>query len=67
MYKQKKWKNTELEKKTHLLCRTNKKENNDVEIIISGDGAEDIAAELRLTLQKVRRKRELSYYIAIRK
>lgn len=28
MYKQKKWKNTELEKKTHLLCRINKKENN---------------------------------------
>lgn len=47
-------------------CRTKKGKANDVEIIISGDEGAAIAAELKLTLQKMGRKRELNYCITLR-
>lgn len=47
--------------------RTNKRKDNDVEIIISGKDAQEIAAQFRSALKKIKRGRELSYYMTIRK
>ena len=50
-----------------LTWKTKERKENDVEIIISGSRGQEIAAELRSALKKIERKRELSYYITIRK
>lgn len=47
--------------------RTKERKDNDVEIIVSGCQGKEIAAELRYALKKIKRKRELSYYMTIRK
>lgn len=67
MYVRQKYQISAPKKKICQLCRTNGRRNNDVEIIISGDDGADIAAELKLALRRIRRKRELSYYMVIRK
>lgn len=50
-----------------LTWKTKERKENDVEIIISGSHGQEIAAELRFAIKKIKRKRELSYYITIRK
>lgn len=47
--------------------KTKTRKENDIEIIISGIQGQEIAAELKSALKRIKRKRELSYYITIRK
>ena len=47
--------------------KTKERKENDIEIIISGSQGQEIAAELKSALKKIKRKRELSYYMTIRK
>lgn len=49
------------------MWRTKERKENDIEIIISGSQGQEIAAELKSALKRIKRKRELSYYITIRK